>query len=68
MSKITEALAFMKKQTKDVDMDVSETCQLLEFKEQHKNTHHEGGTSGNDSDEDMDDDARGGTRVKCNQQ
>ena len=67
MSKITEALAFMKKGNKDVDMDVAETCQLLEFKEQHKNTHHEGGTSGNDSEEE-DDDPRGGTRVKCNQQ
>jgi len=48
-------------------MDITETCQLLEFKEQHKNTHHEGGTTGNDSEEE-DDDPRGGTRVKCNQQ
>jgi len=36
-------------------MDVSETCSLIEFKEYHKNTHHEGGTEGNDHDEHEDD-------------
>jgi len=36
-------------------MDVSETCSLIEFKEFHKNTHHEGGTEGNDHDEHEDD-------------
>lgn len=66
MSKIGDALSFQKKK-QDVDMDVAETCNLIEFKEFHRNTHHEGGTEGNNSDEE-EDDARGGQRVRCNQQ
>lgn len=66
MSKISDALSFMKKKG-DVDMDVAETCNLIEFKEYHRNIHAEGGQEGNDSEED--DDGRGGAqRVKCSQQ
>ena len=54
ITKVTEALGFMKKKG-DVDMDVAETCNLLEFKEAHRNTHHEGGTTGNDSEEEEED-------------
>ena len=42
MSKINEALSFLKRK-QDVDMDVSETCKLIAFEESHKNSHHEGG-------------------------
>ena len=66
MVKVTEALGFMKKKT-DVNMNVAETCTLIEFKEAHRNTHHEGGTSGNDSEEE-EEDPRGGQQVRCNQQ
>jgi hypothetical protein len=66
MSKLGEALAFMKKKH-DVDMDVAETCNLIEYKEFQRNTHHEGGTEGNASDEE-EEDTRGGQRVRCNQQ
>ena len=45
MGKITQALEFQKKQT-DVEMDVAETCSMKPFTEEHKNTHHEGGTTG----------------------
>ena len=66
MSKITEALGFQKKK-QDVDMEVAETCQMLEFKEHHKNTHHEGGTLGNNSDEEEDEGHGHGHKVRCNQ-
>ena len=64
---MSEALAAQKKKA-DVDMDTTETCALIDFKEFHKNTHHEGGTSGNGDDEEEEEDSRGGQRVKCNQQ
>jgi len=67
MAKISEALSFMKK-TGDVDMDVAETVSLIDFKEYHRNTHHEGGTEGNGSDEEDDEGRAGGQRVKCSQQ
>ena len=68
IDQISEALSFQKKK-KDVDMNVSETCKLIEFKDFHKNTHHEGGTHGQGGEsDDEDDDPRGGARVKCNQQ
>jgi len=35
-------------------MEVAETCKIIDFKEHHKNTHHEGGASGN-GDEDPED-------------
>jgi len=54
----------MKKKS-DVEMDVAETCNLLEFKELHRNTHHEGGTQGNDSEEEEDGGNQGGQRVRC---
>jgi len=66
MNKIGEALAFQKKK-QDADMDVAETCSMIEYKEFHKNTHHEGGNEGNGSDEE-EEDPRGGQRVRCNQQ
>jgi DnaJ family protein A protein 2 len=50
LSKISEALTSQAKK-KDVDMDATETCNLIEFKEHHKNAHHEGGEGGNGSDE-----------------
>jgi hypothetical protein len=53
MSKINEALSFLKRK-QDVDMDVSETCKLIAFEESHKNSHHEGGKEGNNSDEEGD--------------
>jgi len=70
MSKISEALQFQLKKKKDEEMDVAEVCSMLPFTEEHKNTHHEGGTSGqgNNSDGEEDDDPRGGQRVRCNQQ
>ena len=47
-------------------MDVAETCNLIEFKEHHRNTHHEGGQEGNNSgDEDEDGEGRGGQKVRC---
>jgi hypothetical protein len=49
-------------------MDVAETVQIKAFKEEHRNAHHEGGNEGNNSDEEMGDDAhgqRGG--VRCQQ-
>jgi len=64
MQKISEALAFMKKK-QDVDMDVAETCDLIEFKEHHRNAHHEGGNEGNNSDEDEDEHMGHGQRVQC---
>jgi DnaJ family protein A protein 2 len=66
--KVGGALAFQKKKA-DVEMDIAETCSLQEFKEQHRNTHHEGGTQGNNSDGEEEDDGQGnGTKVRCNQQ
>ncbi len=67
MTKVSEALLSQKKKA-DVEMDVAETCTLVEFKEHHKNTHHEGGTSGNGEDDgDEDDEGHGGgQRVRCN--
>jgi DnaJ family protein A protein 2 len=43
IAKISEALASQKGKTKDVDMDVAETCSMIDFKDYHRNTHHEGG-------------------------
>jgi hypothetical protein len=66
MTKVSEALAQQKK--KDVDMDAAETCPLTEFKEHHRNTHHEGGTSGNgEDDEEEEGEGRGGQQVRCAQ-
>lgn len=54
---------------KDVDMDVSEECMLQGFSEAHKNTHVEGGQSGQGDSDDEDDGHRGhGPRVQCAQQ
>lgn len=47
----------------DDDM-VSETVKLQEYSEEQRNTHHQGGTRGNDSDEEEEDPRmRGGQRV-----
>jgi hypothetical protein len=68
IGKINESLSFQKKK-QDVEMEIAETCNLQEFKEQHRNTHHEGGTQGNNSDGEEDEDGHGhGTKVRCNQQ
>ncbi len=54
------------------DQEVSETCMLKQFEEFHRNTHHQGGTEGQDSDEEGDDDGHGhghgGQRVGCQSQ
>ena len=50
-------------------MDIAETCTLKPFTEEHKNTHHEGGKTGqgsSDNEEEEDGEGRGGQRVRCN--
>ena len=49
----------MKKTKPDADMDTEETVILQEFKEEHKNSHGQGGTKGNDSEEEEDDHGHG---------
>ena len=51
-------------------MDVAETCKLIAFHESHKNSHHEGGQEGNNSDEEGDDGhkGQGPGGVRCQQQ
>ena len=68
ISKIGEALASQKKKDKDVDMEVSETVSMIEFKDFHRNTHHEGGQEGNGNGSDEEGDGAGhggGQRVRC---
>lgn len=50
----------MKKEKHDADMDTEETVILQEYKEEHKNSHVQGGTRGNDSEEEEDDPRAGG--------
>lgn len=50
------------------DDEVSETCTLKQFEEFHRNTHHQGGNEGNDSEEDEDDGHPHGQRVGCQTQ
>ena len=58
----------MKKEKHDADMDTEETVILQEYKEEHKNSHVQGGTRGNDSEEEEDDPrAGGGQKVQCAQ-
>jgi len=45
----------MKKHRPDENMEVAETVTLEKFNEGQKNTHAQGGTRGNDSDEEEDD-------------
>jgi DnaJ family protein A protein 2 len=46
--------------------DVAETCYLKAFEEQHRNTHHQGGTEGQGDSEEEDDEGHGhGQRVGC---
>lgn len=69
VTKIKEALGVAGAKKKDVDMDVAETVELKAYKEEHRNTHHEGGDKGQGgSDDEMDDEdgQRGG--VRCQQQ
>ena len=40
-------------------MNIDEVCKIVDFKEEHKNIHHEGGEKGNNSDEEEDDAFRG---------
>jgi hypothetical protein len=68
IAKISEALVSQKRKS-DVDMDVAETCHIIEFKEHHRNTHHEGGHEGNESgEEDEEGHGHGGQKVRCQQQ
>ena len=66
MELISQALE--KPKSEDEDMTTQETVKLIKFKEYHRNTHHEGGNEGNDSEGDDEDDPRGGQRVRCQQQ
>jgi len=50
----------MKPRNADESMDVAETITLIPFSQDQKNTHHQGGTKGNDSDQEEDDDPRMG--------
>ena len=68
VTKIKEALGVAGAKKKDVDMDVAETVELKAYKDEHRNTHHEGGDRGQGgSDDEMDDEdgQRGG--VRCQQ-
>ena len=64
-NKIASTLSSMKKNKPDADMDVEETVMLQEYKEEHKNSHVQGGTKGNDSEEEEDGHAahHGGQKV-----
>ena len=63
-NQISKTLSSMKKAKPDADMDTEETVILQEFKDEHKNTHVQGGTKGNDSDEEEDEGRHaGGQRV-----
>lgn len=55
------------KNTVEADM-VEETCMLQAFEESQRNTHATGGQEARDSDEDEEDNGRGGQRVQCQQQ
>jgi hypothetical protein len=61
------ALDSMKKKG-DTDMSAEETFVLSKFEDYHKNTHAEGGTEGNNSDEEGGEEGAQGQRVKCQQQ
>ena len=68
-SQIQSTLSSMKKAKPDADMDTEETVILQEYKEEHKNSHVQGGTKGNDSEEEEDDHGHGhgGQKVQCAQ-
>lgn len=58
----------MKKTKPDADMDTEETVILQDYRDDHKNSHVQGGTKGNDSEEEEDDPRHaGGQRVQCAQ-
>ena len=70
ISKIDQALSTQKNKNKDVEMEVAETCNIIDYKEFHRNTHHEGGQegNGNGSDEEGEGHGHGGRqRVQCAQ-
>ena len=60
MSEIKTLLAGMGSRKPDADMRVAETVQMIPFSNDQKNTHAQGGTRGNDSDEEEEDDPRMG--------
>ena len=68
ISKIQDALQTQSKKSKDVEMEVAETCSMIPFKDHHRNTHHEGGQEGNGSEEEEEGGGQGGQRVRCAQQ
>jgi DnaJ family protein A protein 2 len=55
-------------EAKKEDGAFDETCEMKAFEEKHRNTHHGGGTVGNDSDEEEEDHGHGGQRVGCQSQ
>lgn len=55
-------------EAKSEDGKADEVCEMKNFEEFHRNTHHGGGTAGNESDEDEDDHGHGGQRVGCQSQ
>ena len=59
-NQVTKTLSSMKKEKHDADMDTEETVILQDYKEEHKNSHVQGGTRGNDSEEEEDDPRAGG--------
>jgi DnaJ family protein A protein 2 len=71
ITQIDQALSTQKSKTKDVDMEVAETCHMIQYKEFHRNTHHEGGQEGghNSDEEGEEGHGHGGRqRVQCAQQ
>lgn len=59
-----KALASMPKT--DVEMDCKETVKLEKYNEGQRNTHAQGGTEGDESEEEEDGPGAGGQRVQCN--
>lgn len=51
-----------------MDLEADESVTLTDFKDTHKNTHHEGGTSGAGDSDDEEEEGHGGQRVRCAQQ
>ena len=52
----------------DEDMDAAETVNLVKYEESQRNTHAQGGTQGDESDEDDEGHHHGGQRMQCAQQ
>ena len=59
ITQIDQALSTQKGKNKDVDMEVAETCNMIEYKEFHRNTHHEGGQEGGHGSDEEGEDGHG---------